>query len=323
MRKTAVGAALVVAALTVVALTQFGGAGREAARDVGGIVGLVDDPPFSVRLGGPLWRDRTFRDRDGAEDVALVVADRPLDVEVRGDGGARIASVELRVDGRRERVVAPRCAGRTCRSRLHVTFVPRLKRLPPGEHHVEVIARDSHAGAGSSDRGAHVSARGFDIQTVARAPVVIEGETAAKLPAAASTSHGDPVLERSALRVLAAERLRPGLGDALATTDFTVIQVGDLNVRGQRLGATMWVQLVSPRRDVRATVPGYVPAASTNGGSYTLQQVKLQVAVLRDALIDLDLTRQRVIAFEPGPRSQTLSWSPARAPSPAGADNED
>jgi hypothetical protein len=45
--------------------------------------------------------------------------------------------------------------------------------------------------------------------------------------------------------------------------------------------------------------------------------------VLRDALIDVDLTTRRVIAFEPGPRSRTIIWAPSRTPAPAGAQDED
>jgi hypothetical protein len=101
-----------------------------------------------------------------------------------------------------------------------------------------------------------------------------------------------------------------------------VVQVGNLNARGRRLGATMLVDLVTPRHGLGATVPAYVPTA---GGDepYKLQSVRMHVAVLRDALIDIDLNRRRVIAFEPGPRSQTLGWSPSEAPAPAGAADED
>jgi hypothetical protein len=49
----------------------------------------------------------------------------------------------------------------------------------------------------------------------------------------------------------------------------------------------------------------------------------MRVAVLRDALIDVDLSTGRVIAFEPGPRSRTLKWSPSQAPAPAGGADED
>jgi hypothetical protein len=71
-------------------------------------------------------------------------------------------------------------------------------------------------------------------------------------------------------------------------------------------------------------VPDYVPADGGSGQPpYTLQRVRMHVAALRDALIDIDLDRGRVIAFEPGPRSRSLVWSPSRAPAPAGAGDED
>jgi hypothetical protein len=124
---------------------------------------------------------------------------------------------------------------------------------------------------------------------------------------------------RDALAVLAAERARPGLAGALSRSRVSVIQAGPLNARGRRLGLTMWVTLATPRRDVRATVPGYLPRSAPTGPAYTPQTVRMHVAVLRDALIDVDLTTRRVIAFEPGPRSRTVSWQPLHTPVPAGA----
>lgn len=85
----------------------------------------------------------------------------------------------------------------------------------------------------------------------------------------------------------------------------------------------MLVDLAAPRRDVRTTVPAYVPSTHGADAPYTLQRVRMHVALLRDVLIDVDLGSRRVIAFEPGPRSQTVSWSESKAPAPAGAADED
>jgi hypothetical protein len=70
-------------------------------------------------------------------------------------------------------------------------------------------------------------------------------------------------------------------------------------------------------------VPAYVPVVGSGNVRYITQQVQMRVAVLRDALVDVDLSSRRVISFEPGPRSRTLSWTPSKAPAPAGAADED
>jgi hypothetical protein len=70
-------------------------------------------------------------------------------------------------------------------------------------------------------------------------------------------------------------------------------------------------------------VPAYIPAPRRASAPYNGQVVRMHVKTLRDVLIDVDLSNRRVIAFEPGPRSETLSWSPSKAPAPAGAADED
>jgi len=171
-------------------------------------------------------------------------------------------------------------------SKPRSTLTPRVRQLNPYRQPVEVLARDG--------RGTSVAtAQGF--------------------------SAG---LERAARRVLWTERKSGGVAQALGTGPLATVQVGDLNARGRRLGATMLVNLAEPRRDLWATVPAYVPANGDSGSAYTPQQVRMHVAVLRDALIDIDLERGQVIALEPGPRSESLSWSPSAAPAPAGAGDE-
>jgi hypothetical protein len=162
-----------------------------------------------------------------------------------------------------------------------------------------------------------------DVRTAMRVPPVAEGELVRRLTSRPSVPPGDAQLKRSALRVLASERRSGGIGRALGAAHAKVVQVGELNAGGRRLGATMLVDVDPVRRNVRATVPAYIPATGDSDSPYTAQRVQMHVALLRDALIDVDLGRRRVIAFEPGPRSNALSWSPSRAPAPAGAGDED
>jgi hypothetical protein len=312
MRKAAaVALALVVLAAGAVALVSdpWRDKGREAAGDLG----LGADPPFAIRFSGPLWRDRTLRDAGGARDVAQVVRDEPLEVRVAG-AGARIAEIELRVDGRPQRTIAVRCPSGTCPKRTTLTIAPALRRLAPGDHRIQVVARDARRAA---------SSRTFRVRTVRSIPSVRESDPVGRAPAPPTAPIPDAARERAALAVLAQERRRAPLVAALGNVRLRVVEVGDLDRLGRRLGATLLVELVAPRRDVRATVPAFIPSPDGGGAPYTLQRVRIRVAVLRDALIDLDLGQRRLIAFEPGPGSRTTSWSPSKQPAPVGADDED
>jgi hypothetical protein len=91
---------------------------------------------------------------------------------------------------------------------------------------------------------------------------------------------------------------------------------------GRMLGATVLLVLAPARRNISATVPAYIPAAEPFSG-YLAQTVQLRAPLLRDLLVDVDLSRRQVIAIEPGPRSQTEAWNPSRAPAPYGAEDED
>jgi hypothetical protein len=316
--RTLIGAIVALAVVAVVVATQLAGQTREVTS---GRPGLFRDPPFSVRLDGPLWRARTLRDGEGAQDFALVARDLPLNVRASGSPAARVAQVELRVDGRRQRLVVPRCLAGRCPVGTRVTFVPRLRKLPPGDHRVEILVRDPAGTAASADHGEHVTANGFDVRSVTRIPATGESRTITKLPAPALPSRAAVRLRRSALAVLSAARRAGGVADALGGSRVTVRQVGPLS--GARLGVTMLVALVPPRYKVSAIVPSYVPAPFPGGVAYTGQQVRMRAAVLRDVLVDVDLATRRVISVEPGPRSRTLSWSPSKAPAPAGASDED
>jgi hypothetical protein len=315
MRRRAVGVALAVVVIAVVAVTQLRRTASDPPADAAAAPGMFHVAPFHTRLSGPLWGSRLLRDRDGADDFALVAGDLPLDVQVRASGRTRIAAVELRIDGRLQPGGPPACGQADCAAEVTVTLVPRLRGVAAGAHRVELYARA--AGARAPKRAAR-----FDVRTAAGTPTVVEGETATNDPAPAAHD-GDAELASSALAVLAAERNRPGLAQALSGARVNLLQSGPLNARGRRLGATIWIAVEAPLRDVRATVPGYAPSAAATGAPYTLQRVRMHVAVLRDALIDVDLTTRRVIAFEPGPRSRTISWAPSRTPAPAGAQDED
>jgi hypothetical protein len=314
MRKRAAAIGLALVAVAVVAFVQLRGASEPPLEAIAE-PGHFRSPPFLVTVSGPLWQSRTLRDTDGTKDFALVDGDLPVDVRVRSIGAAGVATVELRVDGRSQRSVRTACGEGGCPAQAAVKFVARLRGLPAGRHAVDIYA------ASSADRGTHRRAS-FEIRTIGRAPAAIEGRPARRDAAAVPPSGDVQQLQQTALGVLAGERTRPGLAAALGNARLNVIQAGPLNAHGRRLGATLWLALATPLRDVRATVPGYVPSAAAAGG-YTRQRINMHVAILRDALVDIDLTTRRVIAFEPGPRSHVLSWKPSRAPAPAGAQDED
>jgi hypothetical protein len=206
---------------------------------------------------------------------------------------------------------------------MSLTFVPRLRQLPLGDHRVEVVARDPVAAASANDAGAHVAVGALSVRTVARPPAVFEAKPVGRLPAGPGAPPIRADLERSALQVVAAERRGGRLAGALAGARLRVVLIGVLNVNGRRIGATMLVSLLPPARDVRATVPAFIPGDFAADPPYTLQRVRMHVAVMRDALIDVDLGKRRVIAFEPGTRSQALGWSPSQEAAPSGAADED
>jgi hypothetical protein len=307
----AAGLGLIAVAAVVVLLSV--GQGGDPVRDAVVDLRPGERGPFHIRLEGPLWADRTRTGADGARDVAQVTSDRPLRVRIRARAGVSIARVELRVDGRQQRVVTTRCVQGRCPASFAVTVVPRLRGLAPGDHGVEVVVRDA--------RGPH-GARRFDVRSVARVPPAAETEPLRAVtspPPSPQTGR----LARDAGRVLEQERASPRLAGALGGARLTVVQVGELNVNGLPLGATMLVRLVAPRRDVSAVVPGYVPSDGDTSAPYRAQRVRMRVDVLRDALIDIDLATRRVIGFEPGPGSRTASWAPSEAAAPVGSEDED
>jgi hypothetical protein len=295
--------ALLVAALVgvvaAVVVTWPGGPGAETATDLGAAVGIAGDPPFAIRLGGPLWRDRTIKDGEGTPDAALIAGDEPLAATIRG---SRLAAVELRVDGRVQQRLRRRCRPSRCPVTLRVRLRPRLDARQGGDRRVEVIAR--------SASGAR-SVASLSVRVAPDLPVVREAAPGPPPPPRATLPAGP---RRAALSLLAAERRGGGLHALLGAAGLQVRAAGTLRAGRTPIGVTLWLTLARPRRDVAATVPGYRPA----GSAYVPRLVSLRVESLADVLVDVDLRSRRVISVEPGPASVTTGWSPSDVPPPQG-----
>jgi hypothetical protein len=300
--------ALVAAAAVAGAAVLVVSASGDAARDLGVPVGLADDPPFTVRLSGPLWRDRTVADGEGAPDVALLNGDRLLLASIAGSRGSRIGAVDLRVNGKVQQRVRPPCAGGTCPTRFGVSFRPRLNAAAGGNRRIEVVASDSPNASSTADPGTHVSTASIDVRVMPQLPKVVEVEpkrTPAGPPPGAALAARD---RRAALQLVSAARQRGPLRALLGSTTLRVRAAGTLRDGRRALGATLFLDLAAPRSNVSATVPGYVPGLS-RAGPYLEREVRVRVATLRDLLVDVDLSRKRIIAVEPGPASVTTFWS--------------
>ncbi|MDX6689807.1 MAG: hypothetical protein QOG15_1264 [Solirubrobacteraceae bacterium] len=152
-----------------------------------------------------------------------------------------------------------------------------------------------------------------------RVPALREAEPVARLVAARPAARRSGALERRVRPIIDRARRAGSLRAVLGSTVPRLTALGALRAGGHRLGATALLSLPTPRRDVRATLPGYVPA----GSGYRPQSVQLTATVLRDLLVDIDLQRGRVIAVQPGPRSQTARWQPQHSPAPWTARDED
>jgi hypothetical protein len=296
-----------------------GGSGPDTARDLAKSLGLVDDPPFRLELSGRLWQDRTLTGEDGAPDLAHVTSDESLAVTVSGKGGARVADVELRVDGRRQRYVRPPCPAARCPTNLRLALTPRLG-AASGDRRVQVLARDPHARGAGTDVGSHTGSVTFTVHRGPSLPLVREGDPVTAT--AAPSEHDESKLVRlrlQALRVISAAR-DPSVLEVLRS-GFRVRQTGELTAAGRPLGATLLLDLTPARRNLSIALPAYFPASS--GTTYRRQSVRMRAPVLRDLLVDVDLERDRVVAVEPGPQSQTGVWAPSRRSTPAGAADED
>jgi hypothetical protein len=112
----------------------------------------------------------------------------------------------------------------------------------------------------------------------------------------------------SALSILATARRSGPLRDLLGTARVRIAAAGDLRDGLRVVGATLLLELATPRRDVAATVPTYVPVAGM-GGPYRMVPVDMRASLLRTLLVDVDLQAGRIIAMEPGPGSITTAWN--------------
>jgi hypothetical protein len=319
VRRTVILILLLGAGVAGAVVLLSGGSGRDAASDVAGDLGLVDDPPFRLELSGKLWQDRTARSEDGAPDLAYVTSDEPLGVLVTGHQGARLADVELRVDGRRQRHVRPPCPAGRCPTSLRIAFTPRLG-AASGDRRIQVLARDPHARGAGTDVGSHTSSVSFTVYRGRSLPLVRVGEPVTAKAASSERSESRlRHLRLQALRVVSASR-DPGVLEVLRF-GYLVRETGDLTAAGRPLGATLLLDLTPGRRNVNITLPAYVPAS--NGTTYRVQTVRMRTPLLRDVLVDVDLERDRVVALAPGPQSQTRAWAPSRRSTPAAAPDAD
>jgi hypothetical protein len=302
------GGVAAAAVAVAVAVSVLGG--DDAVDDVAAPLGLAGDGPFAIRLSGPLWGDRTLRDVDGSPDIAYLTRDEPLTVAVRARDGARVASIGVRVDRGPRRVLLA-CPGAPCPPSATVTARPAVQRLGGGSHRVTIDVRGSRTGQRASVR--------IEVRVGDRLPPVREGEVVPAAAAPPPPSASSAALERRVQALVGREQRLGVLRDVLGTSAPRFVQIGALGMAGRGVGVTALLELPAPRRNVRATVPGYVPT----GGGYRVQSVAFTAVVLRDLLVDLDLRRGRVIAAEPGPGSQTSRWDPDQAPTPSGAGDED
>jgi hypothetical protein len=225
--------------------------------------------------------------------------------------------LEVQVDGR---VAARRrlCRGPTCPADALVGLTPALSARGPGLHRVTVLARGRAPG--------EVGRTTFEV-TVGRRLSVSEGEPVAQrahAPARPAVSAAD---RRRTLAIIDTEARSGVLREVLGSARYGVEQVGRLRrARGADVGTTVLLSLFADRTGVRAPVPAYVPDAHAASG-YGLRRVTLSAPVLRDLLVDVDLTKGRVIAADPGPRSRTDgsqgSAGPTPVDSPADASSAD
>lgn len=270
---------------------------RDIGRDAAGSLGIAEPGAFRMALSGPLWRDRTLRDQDGARDIAFVTTDEELILSASGRDGAQVASVTYRIDDGRARVLR-RCQSTSCPSTLVIRLRPPLRRLAPGTHRLTLQARGARPGQASSTE--------IEVTVAARTPSIREGEPVAAPAAPSQRPRRDMAFRNDALRVITGEQRAGALRSVLGVSKVRVVQIGDLQRDKRRIGATVLLSLVTPRTSVRATVPGYLPSRD----GYRPQSVEFTASVLRDLLVDVDLERKRVMAIEPGPSSHTSRWAP-------------
>jgi hypothetical protein len=113
---------------------------------------------------------------------------------------------------------------------------------------------------------------------------------------------------RAALRIIRREQRHGVLRSILGWRSARIVQLGELQQAGRRVGATALLALPVARQNVYATVPG---AGAASGAG---RRVQFMAPVLRDILVDVDLRRGEIVGVEPGPASRTSAW--AATPSP-------
>jgi hypothetical protein len=108
----------------------------------------------------------------------------------------------------------------------------------------------------------------------------------------------------AAMRIIRGAQRGGVLRGVLGSRPARLVQLGQLQDGGRTVGATVLLALPVARHDVRTTIPG----------------AHFSARVLRDVLVDVDLRRRAIVDVDPGPASQTTSWTarPPR-PSPIGA----
>jgi hypothetical protein len=117
------------------------------------------------------------------------------------------------------------------------------------------------------------------------------------------------------LALIERERRSGALRAVLGSSPYTVEQVGRLQRGPRRVGTTALLELRRARSNVRATVPGYLPAPRATAG-FQARRLTLSAPVLRDLLVDVDHSGRRLLAVQPGPRSSTDGRQQSVGPTP-------
>jgi hypothetical protein len=285
-------AGLAATAATAVAFAAWTLGGGAVARVVTTPLGLTEDP-FRITLSGPLWSDRTLRDGDGAPDFAYLTRDEQLTITATGREGARVSAISYRVDGGPVQHLSA-CSTASCPKSTTVTTLPALRRVGPGSHHVRVEV--------TGQRAEQAAGKSIEVTVGDRLPRLREGE-----PVASVAPEAPPAAVVRRTRAIIRRDIRSGvLRGLIGSAAPRFVQIGELRAAGRPLGGTALLALPVALRGVRATVPGYVSAA----GGYRPQLISFTAPQLSDLLVDVDLRRGKVIALQPGPRSQTSQWAP-------------
>jgi hypothetical protein len=147
----------------------------------------------------------------------------------------------------------------------------------------------------------------LDVHVVRRLPATVQVKRS-RLPVAPPSAALRAQPRRAALALVARARRTGPLRSLLGATPLRVRAAGTLRNGREIIGATLFLQLIAPRRDVAAVVPSYIPGLGAVT-PYVPRLASIQISTLRDLLIDVDLTTRRIISIEPGPASTVTSWT--------------